>query len=67
MNTLDKLSEREKEVLALIADGNTNKEVGTLLGITEHTVKTHRKHIKKKLQAKHSADLFKIAYLNDLF
>jgi RNA polymerase sigma factor (sigma-70 family) len=65
--TLDKLSEREKEVLLLITQGNTNRKVGEVLEITESTVETHRKHIKKKLKARHTADLCKIALINNLF
>ena len=59
--SLDNLSEREKDVLVLITQGNTNREVGEILEITEATVKTHRKHIKKKLKARNTADLCKIA------
>ncbi len=65
--TLESLSEREKEVLLLITQGNTNKKIGEALGIAESTVETHRKNIKSKLQAKHTTDLFRIAQLNNLF
>jgi len=43
------LSEREKEVLKLIAKGHINKEIGTVLGITEGTVKTHVTNLLTKL------------------
>jgi DNA-binding NarL/FixJ family response regulator len=43
------LSPREREVLQLIVEGNTNKEVAKILGITEATAKDHRRHIKEKL------------------
>jgi len=43
------LSERETAVLALIAKGNSNKEIGSLLGITEATVKLHVTNIFSKL------------------
>lgn len=44
------LSERETEVLALIAKGNSNKEIGSLLGISEATVKLHVTNIFSKLE-----------------
>ena len=43
------LSQRELEALALVADGNTNKEVAARLFISEATVKTHLLHIYAKL------------------
>jgi DNA-binding NarL/FixJ family response regulator len=45
------LSPREVSVLSLIADGNANKAVATLLSITEETVKGHVKNILAKLRA----------------
>lgn len=47
----DPLSEREIEVLRLVAAGNSNKEIGVRLSITEHTVKAHLKRIIAKLGA----------------
>jgi DNA-binding NarL/FixJ family response regulator len=47
---LDKLTRREREVLRLIAQGRGNKEIGSLLGISVGTVKTHVWHIFRKLQ-----------------
>lgn len=44
------LSERETDVLALIAKGKANKEIGSLLGITEATVKLHVTNIFSKLE-----------------
>jgi len=43
------LTERELEVLALIAEGLANKEIATALHISENTVKTHVRHILEKL------------------
>lgn len=54
------LTPREKEVLLLIAQSKRNKEIGTDLGISEQTVETHRKHLKRKLQAKSTVDLIKM-------
>lgn len=43
------LSAREREVLVLIGQGKTGKEIAGLLGIKENTVADHRKHIRRKL------------------
>ena len=43
------LSERERQVLEYIANGRSNKEIGQILYISEHTVKTHVKSILTKL------------------
>jgi DNA-binding NarL/FixJ family response regulator len=45
------LTEREKDVLRLVAMGNRNRDVGEKLLISEETVKVHVKHIMEKLQA----------------
>ena len=45
------LTPRETDVLRLIAAGNANKEIGTQLGLTEDTVKSHVKSILAKLEA----------------
>lgn len=45
------VSERELEVLKLVAQGNTNKEIAAELFISEATVKTHLLHIYEKLEA----------------
>ena len=46
------LSERELEVLAQVAAGHRNREIGTKLFIAEETVKAHMRHIMDKLNAK---------------
>lgn len=48
-STIDVLTEREKEIAHLIAEGNTNKQIGELLFISPHTVHSHRKSLMKKL------------------
>ncbi|KAB7771140.1 response regulator [Xanthomonas maliensis] len=48
----DALSARETEVLALVADGRSNKQVGHALAISEETVKAHMKNILAKLAAR---------------
>ena len=53
---LDDLTEREREVLELIAQGRTNQAIGQQLFITEHTVEKHVKSILGKLHIPASAD-----------
>lgn len=56
-----KLSEREKEVLALIVKEYSTQEIAEKLEISARTVDTHRKHIGKKLQTKSLIGLTKYA------
>lgn len=53
------LSAREREVLSLIVEGLTNKEVGRALGLSPRTVETHRAHLFDKLQAPSLAQLIR--------
>jgi DNA-binding NarL/FixJ family response regulator len=46
---LGALTRREREVLALLADGQSNREIGRALGVTEKTVKTHVSSVLAKL------------------
>jgi DNA-binding NarL/FixJ family response regulator len=55
------LSTREKEVLTLIADGKSNKEIADLLFISPRTVEHHRASINKKLKIQNIVDLVKYA------
>ena len=48
-DTFDRLTEREREILQLIAEGRTAKEVAQVLNISPTTVETHRTHIQEKL------------------
>jgi len=52
-----KLSPREIQVAGLLAEGKSNKEIGTALGISSHTVETHRKRILKTLGVHSMAEL----------
>ena len=57
----DKLTNREKEVLQLIAEGYTNNEIANLMNISVKTVETHRAHIMSKLDIHDVAGLIKYA------
>lgn len=56
------ISQREFEVLELIAFEYTDPQIAQKLFISKHTVKTHRKNLMVKLHAKKSAGLIRIAY-----
>ena len=63
---LSKLTEREIEVLSLIADGYSNKEIGEELFISHRTVDTHRTNLMKKLEVHNIAGLIKFAIKNGM-
>ena len=48
-DTYELLTAREREVLQLVAEGRSNKEIASLLGLSLYTVETHRTHILQKL------------------
>jgi DNA-binding NarL/FixJ family response regulator len=54
-----KLSSREQEILQLLKDGYSNKEISQKLFLSELTVKTHRKNIMTKMGARNIADLLR--------
>ncbi len=60
------LTERETSILRLIAQSYSNKEIGEKLFISEFTVQTHRRNLKRKLKAEKTADLVRFAYDNQL-
>jgi DNA-binding NarL/FixJ family response regulator len=55
------LTTREREVLKLIAEGNTDREIAVQLGISETTVETHVKHMSDKLGPRRRAALVALA------
>jgi len=60
-NSLDLLTDREREVLELLADGMTNSEIGEQLSISPKTVARHRENIMAKLNLHSRTDLVKYA------
>jgi DNA-binding NarL/FixJ family response regulator len=53
----DSLSEREREVFQLVAEGHSNKEIASLLSVSPATIETHRAHILQKLDVHNTAEL----------
>lgn len=56
----EQLTPRERDVLQLIASGQSNKEAGRELGISPRTVEVHRARVMEKLGARNTADLIRI-------
>jgi len=67
---LDRLSQREREVLALMAEGRSNAAISSMLGVGERTLEAHVRQIFQKLDLPPSADdhrrvLAVVRYLQD--
>jgi DNA-binding NarL/FixJ family response regulator len=60
------LSPRERQIVKLVAEGNSNKMIATILGVSVKTVETHRSSAMRKVGAKSSADLALYAARNRL-
>jgi len=60
-NPMDLLSAREREVLQLIAEGRTNKEIATQLGLSVYTVEAHRGNLMEKLNLHSGNELVRFA------
>jgi FixJ family two-component response regulator len=54
------LTPREREILELVTKGLMNKQIAAEVGLSEITVKIHRGHVMKKMQARSLADLVKM-------
>lgn len=61
------ISNREFEILQLIAFENTINEIATKLFISPHTVITHRKNLMEKLEVKNTAGMIRRAFEEGLF
>jgi DNA-binding NarL/FixJ family response regulator len=57
VDPFDTLTAREREILQLAAEGNSNKQIGALLNLSTLTVETHRKRLAEKLNLHSPADL----------
>jgi DNA-binding NarL/FixJ family response regulator len=60
-NAYESLTDREKQVLKLVAEGHTNKEIADLLGISVKTAMSHREHVMLKLQVHNRTELVRFA------
>lgn len=56
-DSYDLLTDREKEILQLLAEGKSNKDVASILNLSTYTVETHRTHIMQKLNLHSSAEI----------
>ena len=66
MSTLDVLTEREREVVALVGEGLTNDEIAARLVVSPATAKTHVSRAMIKLGARDRAQLVVLAYESGL-
>jgi DNA-binding NarL/FixJ family response regulator len=62
----DPLTEREREVLRLLALGHTNQEISKLIYVSVRTAETHRAHIMQKLRLETRAELVRYALAHGL-
>jgi DNA-binding NarL/FixJ family response regulator len=63
-DSTERLSPREREVVQLLAEGRTSKQVATAMGISPRTAETHRKNLMQKLGCHSVADLVRFAIRN---
>jgi DNA-binding NarL/FixJ family response regulator len=60
------LTQREQEVLGLLAQGSTNRDIATRLSVSEHTVRAHLRGIMQKLQVTNRVQAAALAWRNNL-
>jgi DNA-binding NarL/FixJ family response regulator len=65
-NPIDLLSSREREVLQMLAEGKTNKEIAVVLNLSVYTVEAHRGRIMEKLNVHSINELVRFAVRNGL-
>lgn len=63
-NPLSRLTRREMEILGLLIEGNTNKEIARATDVQEITIKVHLRNVYKKLAATNRADAVRVALQN---
>lgn len=61
-----KITERELDIIKLVAEGHSNKQIADILFLSTHTVTTHRKNIMNKLEVNNTAGLVMYAIKNNL-
>lgn len=54
------LTKRETEVMGHVVDGNPNRRIAEMLGLSEKTIEVHRAHVMEKMRAKNAADLIRM-------
>lgn len=62
----ERLTPREREVLALMVEGKANKVMSVDLGVSQRTVEIHRARVMEKMEAKSLADLFRLSLYLEL-
>lgn len=65
-NRLEVLTERESEVAILIATGDSNKEIGVALSISDKTVEKHRANAIRKLECRGTAELIQLVTIAEI-
>lgn len=65
-NPVDLLTSREREVLTMIAEGKTNKEIANALTLSVYTVESHRGSVMEKLNLHNTGDIVRFALRNGL-
>jgi two-component system, NarL family, response regulator NreC len=65
-NPVDLLTSREREVLTMVADGKTNKEIANTLNLSVYTVESHRGSVMEKLNLHNTGDIVRFALRNGL-
>lgn len=65
-NPVDLLTSREREILTMIAEGKTNKEIAMVLNLSVYTVESHRGSVMEKLNLHNSGDMVRFAIRNGL-
>jgi DNA-binding NarL/FixJ family response regulator len=65
-NPVDLLTSREREVLTMVAEGKTNKEIANTLNLSVYTVESHRGSVMEKLNLHNTGDIVRFALRNGL-